>query len=155
MFLCPKPAFNQQVSGTITGYVTDQSDAAVAGATVNVTNVQTGVSTERTTEASGLYDIHYNLIPGAAYYAFSSTVTAPPNRPPEVMVWENVVILDVDASFGVTVDGHVQIGAVSQQVTVSGASPVLNLQKADVSSTMTARWWKTHPPSSCNMPRPW
>ena len=35
--LCPKPAFNQQVSGAITGYVTDQSDAAVAGATPQIT----------------------------------------------------------------------------------------------------------------------
>ena len=49
VFLCPQHAFNQQVSGTITGYVTDQSGSAVPGATVTATNALTGVATQRST----------------------------------------------------------------------------------------------------------
>jgi hypothetical protein len=134
------PAFSQQVSGAITGYVTDQSDAAVAGATVRVTNVQTGVSTDRTTESSGLY-IFTNLIPGTYTVAVAATGF-------QKFVRENVV-LDVDST--VTVDAHVQIGTLSQEVTVSGAPPVLNLQKADVSSTMTAQVVEDLPTLSRNV----
>ncbi|MGO9272712.1 MAG: TonB-dependent receptor domain-containing protein [Terriglobia bacterium] len=128
VFFCPKSAFNQQVSGTITGYVTDQSGAAIAGATVAVTNVQTGVSTQRTTEASGLY-LFTNLIPGT----YTVTITAAGFQK---FIRQNVV-LNVDST--VTVDSQMQLGAVTQEVTVTGAPPVLNLQKADVSATLSAQ----------------
>jgi len=138
--LWPKTAFNQQVSGTITGYVTDPSDAAVPGATVTVTNVQTGVSTERTTEASGLY-LFTNLIPGT--YTVSVVATGF-----QKFVRENVV-LNVDST--VTVDGQLQVGAVSEQVTVSGAPPVLNMQKSDVSATLPAQAVQDLPTVSRNV----
>jgi len=139
-FLSPRLGSSQQVSGTITGYVTDQSGGAVTGATVTVTNVQTSVSTERTTETSGLY-IFTNLIPGTYRVTVTSTGF-------QKFVRENVV-LSVDSS--VTVDAPLQLGAVSQEVTVSGAPPVLNMQKADVSSTMTAQAVEDLPTISRNV----
>ncbi len=138
--LWPKPGFSQQVSGTITGYVTDQSDAAVAGATVTATNVQTSVATERTTEASGLY-LFTNLIPGT----YTVTVVATGFQK---LVRENVV-LNVDST--VTVDCHVQVGAVTQEVTVSSAPPILNTQKSDVSSTLQAQAVEDLPTVSRNV----
>jgi hypothetical protein len=138
--LWPKPAFNQQVSGTITGYVTDQSDAAVPGAEVTVTNVQTGVETKRSTDPSGLY-IFTNLIPGT--YTVSIVASGF-----QKFVRENVV-LNVDST--VTVDGHMQLGQVSQEVTVTSAAPVLNMQKADVSATLPAHAVEALPTLSRNV----
>jgi hypothetical protein len=136
----PPFALAQQVSGTITGHVTDQSGAVIPGATVTVRNVQTGVSTERQSESSGLY-VFTNLIPGT----YTVTVVAPGF---EKFVRENVV-LNVDSS--VTVDGEMQLGQVSQEVTVSGAPPVLNLQKSDVSATLPAHAVEALPTLSRNV----
>lgn len=123
----PKPAFSQQVSGTISGFVTDQSGAAIPGATVTATNVLTGVATTRNTENSGLY-LLLNLIPGT----YSVTVTATGFQK---FIRENVV-LTVDST--VTVDAHMQLGQVTQEVTVTGAAPLLQAEKADVSATLGA-----------------
>ena len=50
-------AWGQSVSGQITGSVTDPSDAAVAGASVVVTNTGTGVSVSAVTNSSGVYNV--------------------------------------------------------------------------------------------------
>jgi len=140
MTLWPSTAFNQQVSGTITGYATDQSGGAIPGAKATATNIQTGVSTERTAETSGLY-IFTNLIPGT----YTLTVTAPGFQK---FVRENVV-LSVDST--VTVDAQLKVGETTQEVTVSGAPPVLNLQKADVSATLPAHAVESLPTLSRNV----
>ena len=50
-------AFSQNASnGEIKGTVFDPSNAVVPGAKVAITNLQTGVSTTTTTNASGIYD---------------------------------------------------------------------------------------------------
>ena len=117
----------QQVSGAITGYVTDPGGGAVADAQVTVTDVLTGVVTKTTTDNSGLYATR-NLIPGT----YSVGVVAPGFR---AFVRENVV-LNVDSV--VSVDASLSLGAVSDTVTVTGAPPLLNTQKTDVSATLSA-----------------
>src|ERR1700730_2351102 len=64
--------YGQQVSGSITGYVLDPGRAAMGGAAVTVTNVLTGVTSNTSTDSSGLFLVP-NLIPGS----YSVTVTAP------------------------------------------------------------------------------
>src|ERR1700761_4875142 len=49
------PAFSQNSLGSIVGTVTDGSGAAVAGATVTLTNDATGQRRSSTTDASGNY----------------------------------------------------------------------------------------------------
>src|ERR1700727_2495917 len=44
-----------QYSGNIQGVVTDPSDAAVAGASVRLTNADTGIEANATTSSSGNY----------------------------------------------------------------------------------------------------
>jgi len=124
----PALGWSQQVSGSITGYVTDPGGATIPGATATVTDVLTAVVTQRTTSTSGLY-LFTNLIPGT----YTVAVIA---KGFQKFVRENVV-LNVDSS--VTVDAHMQLGAVTQTVTVSGAPPLLNMQKSDVSGTLPAR----------------
>ena len=52
-----------QTSGEITGLVTDSSGAAVAGASVTVTNKATGATRKVTTNSEGLYSFP-SLPPG-------------------------------------------------------------------------------------------
>jgi len=51
------PALGQTINGSISGQVKDQQGAAVAGATVAITNVDTGQKRETTTNDEGLYKV--------------------------------------------------------------------------------------------------
>lgn len=124
--LIPSRVSAQQVSGTITGYVTDPSGNGIPGAIVTVTNVLTGVKTEKRADA-GLY-LAPNLIPGKYSIAVSASGF-------QKFVRENV-ILNVDSI--VTVDARMTIGSVSEVITVTGAAPLLNTQKTDVGVTISA-----------------
>src|SRR3989442_10719121 len=125
--LWPQRAFNQQVSGTITGYVTDQSGSAVPGATVTATNVLTGVATKRSTESSGLY-VFTNLVPGT----YMVQVEAPGFQ----KFVQKDIVLTVDSK--VTVNAQMTLAAISQEVTVTAAPPALKMEKADVSTVISA-----------------
>lgn len=116
-------ALGQAVSGTITGVVTDPSNAAVAGATITITNVDTLIDTTRETDETGRY-VNTNLPPGNYSVAVESTGF-------QRFVQENV-ILRVDQT--VRVDLILQIGAVTEQVVVSAAPPMLKSEKTDVGS---------------------
>src|SRR6266852_9310730 len=64
-------AFSQNASnGEIKGTVFDPSNAVVPGAKVAITNLQTGVSTTTTTNASGIYDVP-SVPPGRYSLTFS------------------------------------------------------------------------------------
>jgi hypothetical protein len=119
--LCPLGAFGQAVSGTINGYVYDASEALIAGAQVTLTNTATGTATVRVTDADGRY-IATNLVPGT----YSVAVEMAGFRR---FVQENVV-LRIDSA--VRLDVHLDLGGVSEQVTVSGAPPILKTEKTDV-----------------------
>ena len=56
----------QNTTGNLQGIVFDQNKAAVAGANVTVTNTETGVTRETTTNEEGFYRVT-NLIPGERY----------------------------------------------------------------------------------------
>ena len=115
-------AHGQAVSGTITGYVYDPSEAAISGATVTITNVDTGISTERVTDdVTGRY-VNTNLPPGN----YTVSVEAAGFQR---YVQENVV-LTVDST--VRVDPILQLGAVTEQVTITAAPPMLKSEKTDV-----------------------
>lgn len=113
--------FGQAVSGTINGYVSDTAEAFIPGAKVTITNTGTGAVTSRTTDEAGLY-VATNLPPGT----YSVAVEAPGFRR---TVQENVE-LRIDSA--VRVDLRLELGAVTEQVTVSGAAPILKTEKTDV-----------------------
>src|SRR5262245_32772643 len=64
-------AFAQETRSTILGTVKDQSGAIVAGAIVDVTNIETNSTTKLSTNGSGYFEAPY-LLPGV----YSITVTA-------------------------------------------------------------------------------
>ena len=57
--LCLSAALGQTVAGSITGLVTDPSDAVVVGANVTAENSATSVKTTVRTNASGVYTIRF------------------------------------------------------------------------------------------------
>src|SRR5205085_326501 len=113
--------FGQAVSGTINGYVYDSSDAPVAQARVTIANTGTGTTTVRETDTTGRY-IATNLLPGT----YSVSVEAAGFR----RFIQESIVLRIDSS--VRLDSRLEIGAVTEQVTVSGAPPILKSEKTDV-----------------------
>src|SRR5712664_35581 len=61
--LTPTPGWSQNVYGTIAGTVTDTSGAAVANATVTLTNMDTAQKRNMETDASGNYTF-VSILPG-------------------------------------------------------------------------------------------
>ena len=65
---CISTAIGQNVTGSITGQVTDPTGAVVPGAQVTAHNLDTGIDTSTTTNPTGLYQIeflpigHYQVI---------------------------------------------------------------------------------------------
>jgi hypothetical protein len=59
LLLTLSSALGQTVTGSITGVVTDPSDAVIPGATVTAENVATGVRTTAQTNAAGAYTIRF------------------------------------------------------------------------------------------------
>ena len=62
----------QVLYGSITGNVTDQSGAALAGAQVTAVEAQTGVTSTQTTDAAGIYRFPA-LLPGTYKVTISAT----------------------------------------------------------------------------------
>ena len=86
-FLTVTSAFAQNVTGTITGTVTDPSGAVVAGAAVTAENTATGVKTDAVSNGSGIYTIRflqvgaYTLTVNAKGFS-PSNITSPVARCP-------------------------------------------------------------------------
>src|SRR5258707_15348193 len=59
-------ALGQVTTGSVQGVVRDPNGAVVSGATVHVTNVDTGVTTDATTNNEGFFSVP-NLQPGRNY----------------------------------------------------------------------------------------
>ncbi len=112
-------------SGSIQGTVLDTSGAAVPGATVTATNVATGVATTRVTTEAGVY----TLSPLAAG-EYRVDVTLDGFRP---FRRENVI---VDALGVVGLNVTLEIGALTQEVTVQAAAPLLGTADGRLGQTV-------------------
>src|SRR5216684_8193084 len=104
-------------SGDIRGTVTDSSGAVIAGATVTLTNIDTGETKDFTTNDSGIYDT-VSTRPGNYNLTFTKAGFKKVTHGPVVL---RVSVITVDASLGV--------GEVSQtvHVEVTGA-PLLETE---------------------------
>jgi len=115
----------QETRGGIFGHVTDPSFAAVTGAQVTVKDVLTNVSTVVKANDQGYFDAPLLL---AGTYQISAE--APGFRKEQ----QNGVVLPVGERL--EVNFKLQVGALSETVTVTGAAPVIN---ADNLTTGTNR----------------
>ena len=58
------PAWAQFETGNVVGTIKDSTGAVVPGAKVTLTNTQTGVTNEKTSDANGIYEF-FTVRPGA------------------------------------------------------------------------------------------
>ncbi|MBV9081833.1 MAG: TonB-dependent receptor, partial [Acidobacteriaceae bacterium] len=122
------PSFGQNaVSGTVIGTVLDTTGAAVPGAAVRVENIAQGVVYNTTTNDSGNYT-QTNVQPGN--YTITITKTGF-----QKYVQQNVAVA---VSQSTRVDASLQVGAETQEVTVTAAPPAIETDRADVQTNLTA-----------------
>jgi hypothetical protein len=122
------PASAQAVYGGIFGTVTDKSGAVVPNATVTVTDISKGTSVTTTSNESGLYRVQH-LIPDtykieAEAAGYSKSVV------PSVVVY---------ADTAPEIDVQLAVGAVSNTVEVTAGAPLLETDRAEVSTILDSR----------------
>jgi len=115
-------------SGSITGAVTDSSNAVLPGATVSLSGERLigGVQTQ-TTDATGSYRFD-RLPPGAYHLKFELQGFRTMERDD----------IRVNASFVATVNAKLEVGNVSETITVTGDSPTVDT-KSNVQQTVLSQ----------------
>jgi hypothetical protein len=126
--------FAQGERGTFNGTVSDPSGAVIAGATVRAINVATNVETPVTTTSAGVYRMPY--LPPGTYRLLAS---APGFK---TAVRENVILAVAQT---LTVDFVLEVGQVTDQVTVSAEPPLLETGTAEIGSYVTKKEFDTWP----------
>src|SRR5438067_5305118 len=118
--LCPALAGAQAVKGSLVGNVTDTSGAVLPGVTVTITEVNTNISYSTTTNESG-------------YYTFSNLKDGTYRVTSELSGFKRFVRegVEVPVNATVRVDCRMDVGALEESVTVVGASPLLQTDRAD------------------------
>jgi hypothetical protein len=119
-FLCAP--LSAQVSANLSGTITDQSGAAISGATVTATDVETGVPRSVPSDQTGRYQIF--ALPVGLY---------------EVRVTKSGFAEGVRSGIrlvvgeAASVDVSLRVGEVSQQIKVTEDAPVVNITTQDIS----------------------
>src|ERR1700734_1476900 len=126
LLLLAMPAAAQTTAGRILGTVTDQSGAAVGGATVVVTDVQHGVSRTLTTGDSGDY-VAAELQPGTYEIRVESKGFKTVER-------LNVVI---EVATDVRADFSLPPGQVSETIVVNEDIPLVNTTSSTLGGTLS------------------
>ena len=120
------PAFSQSYTGRILGSVRDQSDAAIVGASVTITDIQRGVSRSLVTDETGDY-LAPDLLPGI--YKVVATAKG----------FKTVERLNVQV--GVAQDTRIDIvlqpGEAAETITVVGEVPLLNTTSSTLGGTLS------------------
>ena len=120
-----RPASAQVLYGSIVGTLTDQTGAVVPKATVTVTNTSTGLSRQVVANESGYYSIP-NLLEGT----YDLSVSSPGFK---TYAQKGVV---VSVNNVTRVDMAVQVGGLTEEVSVEASSAVLQTTKSDVSVSL-------------------
>ena len=123
-----RPAAAQAVYGSIFGTITDNSGAVVPGATITVKDVSKGTSTSTVSGASGDYTVQH-LIPDTYSVEVEATGFSKSSA--------SGVIVYADTA--PKVDIKLAVGVVSNTVNVTAAAPLLEADRAEVSTILNAR----------------
>jgi hypothetical protein len=118
----------QETRGMIFGRVLDSSSAAVVGASVLVSNTETNISVQLTTNETGYYEASL-LMPGT--YRISAQLTGFKHT-----VRDGVVLL---TSGRVEVNLALEVGSVNESITVTEAAPLLDTQSGLSGRTLDNR----------------
>ncbi len=125
VLLMAQMALGQAVNGTILGTVTDQTGASVANATVTATLTSTGAAHTSATNSSGNYTFP-DMQPG------TYTITVDANGFKKFQQ-QNLTLLN---NTTVRADATLAPGSISETITVSTAPPLLQTDRADISTKL-------------------
>src|SRR5689334_3210756 len=128
LFACVIGLYAQDTRGKISGTVTDPQAAPIVGAAVTVTNTDTNVSTPLSTNESGYYEAPL-LIPGG----YRVTVEAPGFKK---TVRSNLVLAMREE---IRADIQLEVGAVSESITITAESPILDTSTVATGKVLTTR----------------
>jgi hypothetical protein len=115
----------QTESATVAGRVTDSSGAVISGAGVQLHSVERGTVTQTITNSAGIY-----LFPAVQPGEYHVTVRQ------EGFRQVDFVGLVVNVQDHIEENFRLQVGSVSESVTVSGAAPQVNTESATVSTVV-------------------
>jgi len=119
--------WSQEVTASITGTITDQSGAAVSGATVTATSQEQGLVYTATSNESGLYLIAH-LPVGSYSLKIEKAGFASATRPPFVLTLNQVARLDV----------AMKVGQASESVEVTADAPIMKTEATQVDTIINA-----------------
>jgi topoisomerase IA-like protein len=120
-------------SGQIVGSVTDTSNAQIAGVTVKATNLDTGAELTAETNGDGLYDL-----PSVPLGNYTLTFS----RSGFSTYIRKGLTLSIQT---ITVNATLPIGADTQQVEVTAATPLLETETTEQQLTITSQTIETAP----------
>jgi hypothetical protein len=132
-------ALSQTPQGTIAGAITDTTGAAVGGATVTATSIQTNDTRTAITNKAGAYRIEavlpndYKISASASSFGTTTVESA-----------------HVTSSVVTSVNLTLQPGGASQTVEVSSAMELLRTESGELSNTLSMKEIQTLPVSSLN-----
>jgi hypothetical protein len=123
--LLPRPVAAQAVTGTILGTVTDSTGAVVSGAKVTLTHTETGLV--RTVVSDALGEYVAPSLPTGTY-----TIAA------ESAGFRAVALSNVELGVDqrVRMDVKLEVGAVSETVTIEASSPLVSTQTSELGTTI-------------------
>jgi hypothetical protein len=125
VLLAGQPAQAQVLYGGLIGDVADPSRAVLPGATVTVTNRDTGLQRETTTDGSGAYSFR-DLQPGTYELKVNLNGFKSYARAGLVVTLNAIARADV----------QLEVGGQTETVTVTAAKPLLQTERADVSTQL-------------------
>ncbi len=120
--------FAQVNTGSISGRITDSSDAVVANAKVTLSNTETGVSARTETSSAGTY-LFTPLQPGS----YRISVEAPGFKTTS----RDNLVLNVGDKLGV--DLGLEVGQITETVDVKAETPLIQSENATVGQVIDNR----------------
>jgi CBS domain-containing protein len=128
LLLMPSLAAAQATTGEITGRVEDSGGAIVPGVTVSAENRETGYLRSTLTNAEGEYLI--TLLPPGRY-----------NVSAELEGFKRAVRESVPITVGtrLTLNLLLEVGGVTEQVLVTGTTPLIDTTRSEIAGVVTAR----------------
>jgi len=134
------PTHAQTITGDINGTVTDAGGAVIPGASVTVTNVDTGVAVSTTSNSAGVYSVRFlqigNYTVSVIAKGFEKTV---------------VPAFTLESGQIAKIDAKLTVGAATTTVQVSGNfAPLINAQNGTVDSIIDSNTISNIPLSGSN-----
>src|SRR5499426_267707 len=122
--LSSEPAYAQAVYGSISGTIKDNTGGVLPGVTVTITSLERKTTDEVISNESGFY-MKDRLLPGA--YEVKA----------ELSGFKQAIFSGVNVSIDTNtpLNLSMEIGQVSETVRVTGVSPLLRTDRADVATT--------------------